>query len=56
MTWTSKYTINTKQWNIYKRDILNDDDIKSLVKKRRISSWYGGNREINDIKKNERIP
>ena len=32
MTRTAKYTINTKQWKIYKREVLDDDDIKSLVK------------------------
>ena len=32
MTRKSKYTINTKQWKIYKREILDDDDIKSLIK------------------------
>ena len=32
MTRTVKYTINTKQWKIYKREVLDDDDIKSLVK------------------------
>ena len=32
MTRTAKYTTNTKQWKIYKREILDDDDIKSLVK------------------------
>ena len=32
MTRTAKYTMNTKQWKIYKREVLDDDDIKSLVK------------------------
>ena len=32
MTRTAKYTINTKQWKIYKREVLDDDDIKSLLK------------------------
>ena len=32
MTRTARYTINTKQWNIHKRVVLDDDDIKSLLK------------------------
>jgi hypothetical protein len=32
MTRTAKYTIDNKQWNIYKREVLDDDDIKSLLK------------------------
>ena len=32
ITRTAKYTIDNKQWNIYKREVLDDDDIKSLLK------------------------
>ena len=52
MTRTAKYTINTKQWKIYKREVLDDDDIKKFSNTRRISTWYGGDKEINDIKAN----
>ena len=32
MTRTARYTINTKQWNVYRRVVLDDDNIKSLLK------------------------
>ena len=32
MTRTAKYTLNNKQWNIYKREVLDNDDIESLLK------------------------
>ena len=32
MTRTTKYTHNDKQWNIHDRDILDNDDIDSLLK------------------------
>ena len=51
MTRTAKYTTNTKQWKIYKREILDDDDIKSLGKHGGLL-LYGRHREINDIKTN----
>ena len=32
MTRTARYTINTKQWNVYRRVVLDDDDTKGLSK------------------------
>ena len=32
MTRTAKYTLNNKQWEIYNREVLDNDDIESLLK------------------------
>ena len=50
MTRTARYTINTKQWNVYRRVVLDDDDIKSLLKHGGIPHGVDGGREINHIK------
>ena len=52
MTRTARYTINTKQWNVYRRVVLDDDDIKKFIKTWWINSRHGRDREINSIKTN----
>ena len=50
MTRTAKYTINTKQWKIYKREVLDDDDIKSLVKHGGLVHAMAGTRKSTTLK------